>query len=158
MKPTSYRWFLLSAAAFVAWLGWLTYLVVTASHPVVLSRPQFLAADLAVVAQIQEANGKPNATVRIAEVAWSQEGSGKVAPSEEIQVTNLGEVSRQEGWQGPGLYILPLVKEGPNYRLAAVPRSPGFEPLIQDARPRIYPQNDQTLRQLLETHPAEKRT
>ena len=34
-----------AAALFAGWVGWLTYLAATASRPVVLSRPQVLAAE-----------------------------------------------------------------------------------------------------------------
>src|SRR4051812_4381502 len=48
-----------AAIVFVAWLGWLMVLALTAGKPTVVSRPQFLVADLYVVAELQDGKHKP---------------------------------------------------------------------------------------------------
>jgi len=37
---------------FLAWISWLAYLAATTTHPLVLSRPQFLVTDLDVIAEV----------------------------------------------------------------------------------------------------------
>jgi hypothetical protein len=65
-----------------------------------------------------------------------------------IKVVNL---SGCEGFTGPGLYILPLVKDkGDEYKVAGIPLSPGFNPL--SSKPRIYPKSPETLRELNSIH------
>ena len=137
----------LAAVLFVAWLGWLGYLVVTAAHPIVLSRPQFLMSDLDVIARLNGDAEHPESLVRVDSTFWSRSPTLKV-DGQEIRIDNLSHVDKDHGWQGPGLYILPLVNKGSDYLVASLPRSPGFEPVLRDATPRIYLRNVQTLNQL----------
>jgi hypothetical protein len=53
MKPSRVR-LAVCALLFLGWIGWLVYLSATTTRPVVLSRPQFLAADLYVLAELQQ--------------------------------------------------------------------------------------------------------
>src|SRR5262245_56647666 len=53
MKPSRVR-LAVCALLFLGWIGWLVYLSATTTRPVVLSRPQFLAADLYVVAELRQ--------------------------------------------------------------------------------------------------------
>jgi hypothetical protein len=137
----------LTAVLFVAWLGWLGYLVVTAAHPIVLSRPQFLMSDVDVIARVNEDADRPDPLVRVESTFWSRSSKPKL-DDQDIRIQNLDHVGKQQGWQGPGVYILPLVKQGSDYVVASLPRSPGFEPAMRDAAPRIYLRNEQTLSQL----------
>lgn len=137
----------LAAGLFFAWIGWLAYLALTASRPIVLSRPQFLAAKLDVVADVAEQapGGPPSTEVVVREVAWPATGhEGLIGQT--ISVMNLG---LSTGWTGPGPYILPLVSdEGDGkYKIGSVPASPGYEgynPL------RVYRLTPETLQQLRE--------
>lgn len=133
-----------AAATFVAWLGWLAYLVATGSRPITLSRPQFLVADLDVVAQLSEAGGHPAPRVRLLRVWWSRQPQ---LPDGEIVVSNLPDAQVEGGWRGVGEYILPLVRVGPEYQIAPVPSS-GATAGARDGRFRIYPRTEETLRQL----------
>ena len=71
-----------------------------------------------------------------------------------ITVLNLPEIPREDGWDGPGLYIIPLVKRpaGPDgatqYRVPEIPRSPGFPHGKDRTDPRIYRATDDARRQL----------
>jgi hypothetical protein len=156
MKPLTRL--IVAIVLFVAWLGWLGYLVVSAAHPIVLSRPQFLISDLDVIAKVEAADGAPNPEVTIDSVYWARASSFRPEGKQQIRVLNLSQVTDTHGWQGPGLYILPLIKEGKDYRVADVPRSPGFEPEVRDAAPRIYPLTPQTRAQLEEIRKAETST
>ncbi len=154
---------LLAALLFCAWIGWLAYLAATTTHPVVLSRPQFLDAKLDVVAEVRR-NPKPPAgadegsadpVVELVEVLWP--GDAPERKLKKLTVANLGEVSAQEGWQGPGRYVLPLDrKKQPDgsveYEVASVGRSPGYPfgkagIAGRSGPPRIYPATPEALAQ-----------
>ena len=154
-SPATRRWLLVvSAILFVAWIGYLLYLVIetarptvqlwppriTKSQPVVLSRPQLLISTLDVIADVQARNGQPEPDVTIEAVQWPPSQQDRPA-QKQIKVSNLVGC---EGWKGPGRYILPLVKNGEEYRVARIPPSPGFE----GGLPRIYPATAETERQL----------
>lgn len=147
MKWTPLTRLIVAAILFIAWLGYLTYLVATTAHPLVLSRPQFLVSDVDVIAKVSAQDDHPNSRVAIESVYWARAPQFK-PENKEIDVVNLSRVTKENGWQGPGDYILALVKSGNEYKLASIPRSPGFEPEARDAGPRIYPVNSQTLSQL----------
>jgi hypothetical protein len=133
-----------AAGLFAVWIGYLGSLAWATHSPVVLSRAQFLASTLDVVAEIEVEPERPNLArshVRILKVHWPESASPTLTDAS-ILVTNL---DRCLGWTGqPGQYILPLVKDGANYRVAAVPPSPGFE----GGLPRIYPVRPDTEAQL----------
>jgi len=137
-----------SAGLFLAWLTWLFYLVLTTTRPIVLSRPQFLVSTLDVIAHVDVVNGKPDPRVRIEAVHWPP--GRQIGPS--ITVNNLDQcpVRTHDGAWRTGSYILPLVEDHGNYRLAEIPASPGYNPDFADSRPRVYEANPQTLRQLNE--------
>src|SRR5215469_1616146 len=101
------RWRLIVAAAgFLGWISWLTYLAATTTHPLVLSRPQFMQADFWVIAKVDGDKDKPARKAEVVEVFWSRKNPG--AKLKHIDVSNLPEVGNRNGWQGPGQYILPL--------------------------------------------------
>jgi hypothetical protein len=148
------RWRLgLAAAGFLAWIGWLAYLAATTTHPVVLSRPQFLQADYYVIAEVGEASGHPDPRVAVLQLYSAPKKPGKTL--KHILVQNLSQMAKENGWDGPGRYILPLeVKSsgpGPDtFVVARIPRSPGYPSRSTDspARERIYPDNPETRGQL----------
>jgi hypothetical protein len=141
MKAASLR-LGIATLLFASWLGFLAYLALTASKPIVLSRPQFLLSQLDVIAQVEESNGTP-ITVSVRSVHWPQDPQAKQLEGKPIHVTNLRDCL--ENWQGSGVYILPLVKMGAaEYRVAPQPPSPGFP----QGRPRVYPATPETLKQL----------
>jgi hypothetical protein len=154
MKP-AVGFLVLTAALFLGWIGWLAYLVATARPPVVLSRPQFLASTVDVIGWVDaRPDGRPNPEVRVREVHWPPEGPEKGLTDTTITVHDLPERA-EEGWTGPNFYILPLVKDGKDYRVARIPRSPGFEADTQGGRPRIYQETSQTHCQLEEVRKPE---
>ena len=139
--------FLGALGLFVAWLGWLAYLVVTTRTPVVLSRPQFLVSAVDVVARIDQVGDGPQ-QLTVQRVLWSGAEEGRKLEGTAITVTNL---DRCAGWTGSGEYLVPLIPDGApgRYQVPATPRSPGFEPAprTEASRPHIYPATPQTLRQ-----------
>jgi hypothetical protein len=133
------RWLLaLAVGLFAAWIAYLAFLALTANHPRVLSRPQFLVADLWVIAEVKGFD-QP---VTVLEVPWAHEGVNKPGKDAPITVSNL-ERCREEDMK-PGRYILPLTREGQGYHVTEVPPSPGYEL----AQCRIYPDSPETRAQL----------
>jgi hypothetical protein len=138
-----------SALLFLGWIGWLAYLAATTTHPVVLSRPQFLEAKLYAIATVRAGadGGKtPADRVQVREVVW---GDPEVLQRgdlnrKEITVRHLSDCGPQQGWTRPGEYILALNPLGPDFQLAPIPRSPGYA----ESLGRIYPANPHTRREL----------
>lgn len=142
--------FLLALAAFLGWLGWLGYAVYAARYApdrsAVLSRAQLTAATHLIVADVTVAeDGLPAPVAKVVEVL---KGNG-VAPDAEVEVLNLpaAKPPGPGGFPGPGLYLLPVVGDGKTFRVAGLPRSPGYEPTPIE-RPPIYHWTDDTRAQL----------
>jgi hypothetical protein len=142
------------AALFLSWIGYLAFLAFTSRHPIVLSRPQFLAADLDVVAVVDGLD-KP---VEVREVLSPQKPEAEALVGRSIAVTNLK--TCQADWKGSGLYILPLVvkKNGEEEKFevaVASQRMPGYDPAMNQGQqsmrmPRIYPATAETRAQVAE--------
>jgi hypothetical protein len=142
----------LVGGVFLAWLGYLGYLVATRPKtlegdryvPLVVSRPQVLASTLDVVAQIDEepsANGPTKVTVK--RVLYQKQGKGPaVEEGATLTVMNLGQSRRPRrgddtgdpppDWRRPGEDLLLLRPADPllggprgSYEVTAVPPSPG---------------------------------
>jgi len=138
-----------AVTAFLLWLGYLGFLAVATGHPIVLSRPQILASNLIVLAQLTGEGDHPNALVKVEQVIWPK------APPElakkTILVKNLEQISGDQGWNGAGEYILALTSHpsGP-FGVTPIPPSPGFAATArpQADRLRIYPAEPSALEQL----------
>jgi ribosomal protein L7/L12 len=117
---------------FLGWIGWLAYLVVKTHNPVVLSRPQFLVADVWVRGHLDGTSEKPQATFVVREVLWAKDNKDQSLTEKSIPVWDLPFAGKAQGWAGPRDYLLPLKKsqEGKSsvYQLTPLPPSPGFRP------------------------------
>jgi len=135
----------LAAGVFVAWIGYLTFLVATTRHPVILSRPQFLTAQLYVTARLTGDADKPAANITVEETLWAANEKHNLPRGTELQV-NLDDVGPEQGWDGEGVYVLPLRATAlpGTYFLPPVPRSPGFG----GGKARIYPATADALQQV----------
>lgn len=139
-----------AAVLFAGWLGWLGAAVYQARYapkpPVVVSRAQLTAATHLVVADVAAGEeGLPGAGVKVVQVL---RGDGLQAGSA-VEVMNLP-TAKPPGpapFPGPGTYLLPLVGDGKTFRVAGLPRSPGYEATTEE-RPPIYPWDDDTRAQL----------
>jgi hypothetical protein len=147
MKPAAAR-LMVCVILFAAWMGWLAYLAATAAQPIVLSRPQFLVSTLDVIAEVDQI--EPGSEITVREVHWPDADRAKLQ-DKRIKVVNLADCT---GWNGPGLYILPLMRSGKEaYQVAPQPPSPGFSGERGAQRdlekgPRIYPASPEARRQL----------
>jgi hypothetical protein len=131
--------FIVAVGLFLGWVGWLAYLAATTHHPVVLSRPQLLAADVVVIAKIDD----PTKEVTITEVAFSRLRQKQF--EETITVANLAQCDDAYAFARPGLYVVPLHLDAlDRWLVQSVPASPGFD----RAPPRIYPATDEIRAQL----------
>lgn len=141
---------LLTLAAFLGWLGWLGYAVYAARYApdksAVLSRAQLTAATHLIVADVTVAgDGLPAPVAKVVEVV---KGDG-AAVGAEVEVLNLpaAKPPGPGGFPGPGRYLLPVVGDGKTFRVAGLPRSPGYEPTPIE-RPPIYLWNEGAKAQL----------
>lgn len=135
---------LLVSLLLAGWIGWLAYLAYSTTRPIVLARPQFLISQFDVITHVEATDGGPDPRVTVAEVIFDRDGAAAIKQGSKLEIGNLANLTRHEGWQGPGRYILPLIKEGEKrYRLAPIPRSPGYG----GGPPRIYLVTPETLEQ-----------
>lgn len=143
---------ILAASLFVAWIGWLAYLVVQTRDPVILSRPQFLVADLYVIARLTADDGKPAKVVTVEDMLWAAPNRQPPAKGATITVENLSECGSRQGWQGEGLYLLALSRTSrpDTEMLKLIPPSPGYAPINPTDRLRIYPATEDAIRQVRE--------
>ncbi len=138
---------ILAALAFAGWLGWLGYAVLQRNNAPVLSRAQLTAATHLLVAEITVGeDGRPEPRVKVVEVLRGD----NVDKANPLEVSHL-ESARPPGSDGlpsAGTYLLPVVRTGTGYRIAGLPRSPGYEAVDKPVLPAIYPWNDATRAQL----------
>ena len=149
MKPAVLR-LLVPAVLFAAWLAYLGWLVAgqplqAEGYPLVVSRPQILASEADVVAQLPERTETGGKAIRatIAEVLHDTTGKLKVGQTLDIgDLDACHPVRRAEepppDWVKAGLYLLPLRRVqgmASQWEIAPIPPSPGFH--HHDVR-RIY--------------------
>lgn len=144
----------LAFGLFAVWITWLGYLALPSTTPrEVLSHAQFLVSQVDAIARVEtDDNGNLNPVVRIEAVSWPPE-QAKDLVGQTVRITNLYRMTDRDpitgrlvhqGWNGPGSYIFALQPDGTDYRIAPVPRSPGYDRMSL----RIYaatPQNRQQL-------------
>jgi len=140
-----------SACLFAAWLGFLLFLVIE-SRTVVLSKPQFLIAQLYVVAEVKDDRGKPSPDVAI-RVLWAQDKADETL--KEMTIADLPECGKKQGYHGPGSYLIPVLKlRNRSFAVAAVPQLDAKIPA--DDR-RIYPWTPDVQKQVEELVAAKNR-
>jgi hypothetical protein len=127
--------------ALFAWVGYVAYQALAYGRFPVVSHAQLLVSTLDVIADVTaDADGRPEAKVHVVEVRWP--AGKKDLAGQDLTVANMTDTT---GFQGPGRYVLPLVAgEHGAYRVANLPRSPGFEHTVFF----IYPDTPLTRQQL----------
>lgn len=138
----------LAAVLFAAWIGWLGYAVSQKGRVQILSRAQFAGAPVWVVAEVTvDGGGLPVGTVRVKETLRGQAPAVLSVRNLSSAVTPLP-VTGDSRTPPAGDYLLALepLSDG-NYRIAGLPRSPGYEPQMP-TRAVIYPWTDDVRRQL----------
>ncbi len=135
----------IAAVLMLSWLGYLGYLALGHSKPIVVSRTQLLNATHFVKAEVTtDAANKPAASVQVIESF----GANRVA-DKSIELTNIADVRLPD--QKPlsaGTYFFPLVSAGPNrYRVVS--------PFSSDSQVKLiaYPWTPEVERQVRELVP-----
>jgi len=100
--------FILALCLFTAWIGWLGYLAFTTRGQIVLSRPQFLVANVKVVASLAGDGDYADGSAIVKEVLATSDKAIGVAKGKKIVVQDLELCGKASGWKGPGDYILAL--------------------------------------------------
>ena len=136
-----------SAGLFLAWIGFLAYLVARTRDPVILSRPQVVVSSVVLIADVKEQNGRPAASVAVTKVAWALVPEDKNLAGSQLTIEGLADVGQSQGWRGPGTYILPLTKRktstGFAYEVTSLPMSPGYRPeYVTVELVRVGPEKD----------------
>jgi hypothetical protein len=123
-----------SACLFVAWLVFL-FVVWLRSSPIILSKPQFLIAELYVVVEARDERGKADPEVIVEEVLWASDPADEHLVNKTLRLPDLSTCGEKHGYKGAGKYLVPLVKSaGIPFRIAPVPR----DDIRQASTPRIY--------------------
>jgi hypothetical protein len=158
MKPAAWR-LVVMAVLFALWIGYLVYLWQAtlffrpSDEPLILSRPQFLVADLVIVGEIEDTSSP---AVHVEQVLFPEKDAG-VKPGDTIDVTNLKKCHPPHAGEnpppdltGPGAYLLPLrmTKKRDAYEVVPIPVSPTYSD--SEGPPRLYPATPQTLAQYRE--------
>lgn len=136
-----------SAGLFLAWIGFLAYLVARTRDPVILSRPQLFVSSLIVIADVKEQNGRPAPTIAVTKIAWAPAPNDQNLATNQFTIDGLSDIGAPQGWRGRGAYILPLTKrktkDGYAYEVTALPASPGYHPkYVTIELERIGPDTD----------------
>lgn len=147
---------LVSFGLFASWIGYLAWLVATTRQPVVLSRSQFLVADLFVVAELKSCNGWPCSKAVVQEVVWPAQAQDLVGLT--LPLEGLGDHGPKQGWAGEGIYILALSrlmldqKKNQVFQITPLPATPGYSPTFATIQIRKAGPNPEKLAQLLTAH------
>lgn len=118
--------FIIALGLFAAWIGWLGYLAMGTHDQIVLSRPQFLVSNLHVIAKLTGDADYADGAAVVQEVRSATDPAIKIAKGDRLQVENLDLCRHENGWAGPGDYILALTWKEKQVSLTLVPSSPGF--------------------------------
>jgi hypothetical protein len=124
---------------FVSWIGFLAYLASQTRSPIVLSRPQFLVADAVALVKIQDDDKRTHEIVRFLRAAGDA-GQNTIA--------HLDLIGADQGWRGPGEYIVPLTKTKEGYAVTTLPPVPGYVPLAYSVRLLALGKDTEVLREL----------
>jgi hypothetical protein len=144
MKAARIR-LIVTATAFVGWLGFLGYLALGQTKPIVLSHSQLLVATHVVQAEVAlDDDGKPSRRVIVKE----SYGKQQIAETE-ITIDNIKEARLPGGKPiaATGSYLLPLERIGlTKYRLVGSPSGQSQE--LMGRLFTVYPWNAEVERQL----------
>jgi hypothetical protein len=111
-----------SACLFVAWLVFL-FVIWLRSNPIILSKPQFLCADLYVLVDVRNEHGKPDPEVIIEEVLWASDPADEKLAKKSVRLADLSACRKENGYHGADKYLVPLVKStAAPLMIAPVPR------------------------------------
>ena len=108
-----------SACLLIAWLAYLGFLVYETRNVVVLSKPQLMVAETYAVVEVRDQDGRPNPEV---EIVSASSRHGEVLMPAKVELPDLSVCTKEQGYQGPGKYLVPLNPSPNGYVIVAVPR------------------------------------
>jgi Flp pilus assembly protein CpaB len=130
---------IVAALAFVGWLAWLAVAVANKGTVQIVSTAQLTEATHVVVAEVKATDaGEPLTKAKVLKVI-----RGPADVPGEIDVERLDKAVtplpvNDARRISAGEYVLPLVKTPFGWKVAGLPRSPGFEGASPD-QPLVYP-------------------
>jgi hypothetical protein len=111
-----------SACLFVGWLLFL-FSVWLRSSTEILSKPQFLIAQVYVVVEVRDEQGKADPELKVEEVLWASDKIDQQLAHKTIRIADFSATTERHGFHGAGKYLVPLVKSAENtWMIAPVPR------------------------------------
>ena len=156
-----------SAMLFLAWIGFLAYLVAHTRDPVILSRPQLAVSSVVIVATVVRIRIITRRATRRESIEnspnrrWTSSASHGAmrtacCPAPKLKIDGLSQIGRAQGWRGTGDYILALTKRTGTeaYEVTPVPLSPGYIPMYVTVElEKIGPENMKVMELLLKIEP-----
>ena len=118
------------AALFLAWLGFLFYLVLDTQHTVI-SKPQVRIAQAVLIVAVRDEGGKADPTVSVAEVLKS-DPAHLVLVGQKLRLIDLLGCKKEHGYSGAGDYVIPLTWRR-RWQIAAIP-PPGVSSTASEPR------------------------
>jgi hypothetical protein len=123
---------------FLGWLGFLAYLAIGNWRRIVVARPQLERSNFVVVATLTDADGRPAAEMRIQKVLYSEKLAWRQLAGQSLELNELVFFSENQGWQGPGDYVVPLTRtvdeETTRDQVTLLPLSPGYFPATSEVK------------------------
>jgi hypothetical protein len=124
MKRSGWR-LALTAVLFLGWIGFLAYLAATTTNPVVLERPQFLTADLVVLADVDGARYLPTFQQLLEAVAGAPATTGLLAaappsgdgPGDVVTVRKVVWPRNRADLEGTKIFVKNLAASGVKHHL-----------------------------------------
>jgi hypothetical protein len=125
---------------FLSWLGWLAYLAINYSQPIVVSRSQIMLVTHPAEAKIFIENGQPK-EAQILRILGKTPDQDQILHQEKpIDIKNLvlARLATEKPLVNEQVYLLPLIKHTDgSYELVSAPGSPGMQ--SSPHRPLVYP-------------------
>jgi hypothetical protein len=123
---------IVSAVLFLAWLGFLLYLVGETKNTVI-SKPQVQIAQAVVIVAVRDDGGKADPTVTVKEQlgrndndeALRQLAGRRGLAGQQLRLTDLLGCKKGHGYVGAGDYVIPLMRRAGAWQIAAIP-TPGY--------------------------------
>lgn len=125
---------IVSACLFLAWIGFLGFLVYE-RNLIFLSRPQFAVAQAFAVVEIRDDQGQAQPQVTVKEIAWCADKADETLKT--LSLPELLSCSKAQGYRGAGVYVIPLMKRNTFFQIAPV-QTPGYPRPYSHATVRIF--------------------
>ena len=113
-----------AACLLIGWILYLGVLVYLTRGGVVLSKPQFLIAQLYIVVDLTDGTRSgPAPNINVEKVLWSADSADEQLAGKVLPLSDISACTKENGYKGPGKYLVPLMSSSPgSYLIAPVPR------------------------------------